>query len=622
MLQLLGSGGFATVYLARDDRLDSNVAVKVLAENWSHDADFTRRFIEEARLLRRCDDDRVVRVHTIEQLEDGRPYFVMDYADRGTLADRVFASLDEGRPFGVQEALSLSRELADCLTVVHDCGIVHRDLKPSNVLFRTVRPGTGWGGSGERMMLGDFGLARNLVLASGRTISAGTPAYVSPEQADPTKAASVDQRADVYSAAVILYELLVGEPPFDHANLDQAAARATSPDVRQARAGVPAGVAELIRSGLAADPDRRPPTAAAWMAAIDTLRAGLPPDPAAPSRPPRSPSHESAPAPSPAGFDIGPLPSAMVPAASGVGLAPPSAAPPPGTVPLPMDRAAGAPVPGGFGSSEPAGWTPPPVPPSPTPIWPPARPADPSRPGSVGPIGPTAGGPGVRRKSPWALIAGIVAALLIVVVVAVAVGRSNKAGPTVVVAPTTTAPATGSPVTTAHPAAGAHPPVTARPPVAATLAPTPSSSASSPATTAAAPPVTVAEAVSDLGRWFAAVTPQTCQAVAPALLPRGVDEAATCSYNGILADFSRLSAPRDGPAYLAVLAREHAGSTFSTWSAGGVGGEELIYKSDRGPTLVWTYTSQPYLGSAVGLSRDAVAAWWASSGRSLAPSAA
>ncbi len=232
MLQLLGSGGFATVYLARDDRLDTNVAVKVLAENWSHDPEFTRRFMEEARLLRRCDDDRVVRVHTIEQLEDGRPYFVMDYADRGTLADRVFARLDEGRPFGLQEALSLSRELADCLTVVHDCGIVHRDLKPSNVLFRTVRPGTGWGGSDERMMLGDFGLARNLVLASGRTISAGTPAYVSPEQADPAKAASVDQRADVYSAAVILYELLAGEPPFDHANLDQAAALVELPDIR------------------------------------------------------------------------------------------------------------------------------------------------------------------------------------------------------------------------------------------------------------------------------------------------------------------------------------------------------------------------------------------------------
>ena len=258
VLQLLGSGGFATVYLARDDRLDTNVAVKVLAENWSHDVDFTRRFMEEARLLRRCDDDRVVRVHTIEQLEDGRPYFVMDYADRGTLADRVFARLDEGRPFGLQQALALSRELADCLTVVHDCGIVHRDLKPSNILFRTVRPGTGWGGSDERMMLGDFGLARNLVLASGRTISAGTPAYVSPEQADPVKAALVDERADVYSAAVILYELLVGEPPFDYANLDQAAARATSPDIRQVRADVPPGLAELIRSGLATDPAERP----------------------------------------------------------------------------------------------------------------------------------------------------------------------------------------------------------------------------------------------------------------------------------------------------------------------------------------------------------------------------
>ena len=588
MLQLLGSGGFATVYLARDDRLDSNVAVKVLAENWSHDVDFTRRFIEEARLLRRCDDDRVVRVHTIEQLEDGRPYFVMDYADRGTLADRIFARLDEGRPFGLQRALSLSRELADCLTVVHECGIVHRDLKPSNVLFRTVRPGTGWEGSDERMVLGDFGLARNLVLASGRTISAGTPAYVSPEQADPARAALVDQRADVYSAAVILYELLVGEPPFDHANLDQAAARATSPDVRQARAGVPDGLAELIRSGLAADPDRRPPTAAAWMAAIDTLRAGLPPDPPAASRTATPPAPQPSPGAFPAAFDAVPLPSGLGPVATGVGLAPP------------------------------------PVPPSPTPIWPPAPSPDPSLTGPVGTVGPTAGSAAVRRKSPWALVAGIVVALLIVVVVAVALGRSNKsAGPATLVAPTT-APASGSPVNTAHAPAVTHPPATTRPPVApaTTLAPTPSTSASSPPTTAAAPPVTVAEAVSDLGRWFAAVTPQTCQTVAPALLPRGVDEAATCSYNGIGADFSRLSAPRDGPAYLAVLYRAHPGSTFTSWSAGGVGGLELIYKSDRGPTLAWTYTDQPYLGSALGLSREALSAWWTSAGRTLAPSAA
>jgi len=352
VLQLLGSGGFATVYLARDDRLDTNVAVKVLAENWSHDVDFTRRFIEEARLLRRCDDDRVVRVHTIEQLDDGRPYFVMDYADRGTLADRVFARLDEGRPFGLQEALALSRELADCLTVVHDCGIVHRDLKPSNVLFRSVRPGTGWGGSDERMMLGDFGLARNLVLASGRTISAGTPAYVSPEQADPAKAGSVDERADVYSAAVILYELLAGEPPFDHANLDQAAARATSPQIRQVRPEVPPSLSELIRAGLATDPAERPSTAAAWLAAIDVVRSVVPPDPPAGS----PPGTGMAPPPPPTGVAPPPPPPAAV-------------APAPGA-PAPGATAGGAPV-RSWGPSESSAWSPPPVPPSPTPVWPP-----------------------------------------------------------------------------------------------------------------------------------------------------------------------------------------------------------------------------------------------------------
>ena len=222
VVRLLGTGGFATVYLARDDRLDTDVAVKVLAENWSHDEEITRRFVEEARLLRRCDDDRVVRVHTIEELDDGRPYFVMDYADAGTLADRMLAHVDGGTRYELVEALALSCELADCLTVVHDCGIVHRDLKPSNVLFRTSR-------AGERMVLGDFGLARQLLTATGRTILAGTPEYVAPEQADPARAGAVDERADVYAAAVMFYELVAGGVPFDYSTLDQAASARRPP---------------------------------------------------------------------------------------------------------------------------------------------------------------------------------------------------------------------------------------------------------------------------------------------------------------------------------------------------------------------------------------------------------
>src|SRR5713101_4910353 len=92
----LGTGAFATVWLAHDDALEAQVAIKVLADNWAHDDDIRRRFMEEARILWRLDSDRIVRVHAVDTLEDGRPYFVMDYADLGSLADRMRGRVDSG----------------------------------------------------------------------------------------------------------------------------------------------------------------------------------------------------------------------------------------------------------------------------------------------------------------------------------------------------------------------------------------------------------------------------------------------------------------------------------------------------------------------------------------------
>ena len=99
--RVLGTGAFATVWLARDEGLDAHVAIKVLAENWALDEEVRRRFTEEARILWRAASDHIVRVHTIGELEDGRPYFAMDYADRGSLAERMAARASEGRPFSV-----------------------------------------------------------------------------------------------------------------------------------------------------------------------------------------------------------------------------------------------------------------------------------------------------------------------------------------------------------------------------------------------------------------------------------------------------------------------------------------------------------------------------------------
>src|SRR5262245_10226873 len=126
----LGAGAFAVVWLCHDEALDARVAVKVLAENWSHQLDVRTRFIEEARILRRADSSRLIPVLDMGELPDGRPYFVMAYADRGTLEDRLL----EG-PLPAARALLLAAEVARGAADLHELDVIHRDLKPSNVLF-------------------------------------------------------------------------------------------------------------------------------------------------------------------------------------------------------------------------------------------------------------------------------------------------------------------------------------------------------------------------------------------------------------------------------------------------------------------------------------------------------
>jgi tRNA A-37 threonylcarbamoyl transferase component Bud32 len=229
--RLLGTGSFATVWLGHDPALGARVAIKVLAENWSHDLRVRERFQQEARLLWRLADDRVVRVHAVGELPDGRPYSVMDFADGGSLRDR----LDGGRlPLAV--ALRLLGEIAAGVAVLHRQRIVHRDLTPGNILFRHDPPGP------DRVLIADLGLAKALAAASGLTARAGTPGYMAPEQDDPL--ATVDTTADVYGLGRLGLRLLAAER-------------------------VPDGVAAVLRRATAHDPRDRYPDASAFAAALD-----------------------------------------------------------------------------------------------------------------------------------------------------------------------------------------------------------------------------------------------------------------------------------------------------------------------------------------------------------------
>ena len=249
----LGAGSFATVWKAYDPELDTDVAVKVLADNWASNADVRQRFLAEARLLRRISSPRVVRVHDVG-VQDDRPYFVMDYVRGGTLAEQTGHC-------GPAEALRLAAEAGYAVQVLHDAGVIHRDIKPSNLLLDTGR-------TPAAVLVADLGSAKQLADASGLTVTTGTPAYMAPEQAFQT--GGFDGRSDVYALGVVAFELLTGRKPFGSAGRTVLVARqaSTSLPTLPVELGVPDGIETLLRAALSIEPGERPQTAQAFADAL------------------------------------------------------------------------------------------------------------------------------------------------------------------------------------------------------------------------------------------------------------------------------------------------------------------------------------------------------------------
>ncbi|MFG3554642.1 serine/threonine-protein kinase [Micromonospora sp. NPDC047557] len=256
--RLLGVGSFATVWLGYDAVLDARVAIKVLAENWSHDLRVRERFLDEARLLRRLEHERLIRVHTVGELPDGRPYAVLAWADRGSLRDRLAVG-----EIPAPTALRLLGEICAGVAVLHRHGVVHRDLTPGNVLFRSAGPDVP---DAEQVLIADLGLAKALATASGLTARAGTPGYMAPEQDDP--GAVIDTRADVYGLGRLGIRLLAADPSGTHP------ARPDPPHAPQIRLrdGVPPGIAAVLARATAYDPADRYPDAAFLHAALTRAR--------------------------------------------------------------------------------------------------------------------------------------------------------------------------------------------------------------------------------------------------------------------------------------------------------------------------------------------------------------
>jgi serine/threonine-protein kinase PpkA len=194
IVRLLGRGGMATVYLAVQESLGREVALKLLAPELAEDPIAAERFIREARTAARLEHRHIVGVHDVGKHES-QPYLSMEYMPGDSIA---------GGAMQPAEALQVVREIALALDHAHQKGVVHRDVKPENILRR----------NDGSCALADFGIARTTepgkpLTQEGMTV--GTPHYMSPEQ---VQGLPLDGRSDLYSLGVVLYQLLTGELPF------------------------------------------------------------------------------------------------------------------------------------------------------------------------------------------------------------------------------------------------------------------------------------------------------------------------------------------------------------------------------------------------------------------------
>ena len=253
----LGRGGMATVYLAQDLKHGRPIALKVLRPDLAA-ALGPGRFLREIEIAARLTHPNILPLHDSGEA-GGLLYYVMPYVDGESLRSHLAR---EG-PLPLDQALAIAREVASALGYAHEHGVVHRDIKPENVLLES-----------GHAVVADFGVARAVwELAGDRLtetgIAVGSPAYMSPEQAGAEE--RLDGRSDIYALGCVLYEMLVGEPPFTGPTPRAVAAkhlRQSVPSARITRPGVPAAVDRVIRTALAKVPADRFSDAAHFAAAL------------------------------------------------------------------------------------------------------------------------------------------------------------------------------------------------------------------------------------------------------------------------------------------------------------------------------------------------------------------
>ncbi|MHC4540579.1 MAG: protein kinase domain-containing protein [Planctomycetota bacterium] len=248
IVEMIGRGGMGVVYLARDTKLDRSVAVKSMPADLQADSNTRERFLREAKLLASLNHPNIAVIyHIIEQEALG--YLILEYVPGETLAGRIARE-----PLKLEQALSISQQIAEAVAAAHEKGVIHRDIKPGNI---KITP------EGKVKVL-DFGLAKAVsrepserdtaITQPGRVI--GTPAYMSPEQA---RGRSTDHRTDIWSFGCLMYEMLTGHVPFEGETATDTVARILErePDWQALPQETPTNILTLLRRCLEKDPHRR-----------------------------------------------------------------------------------------------------------------------------------------------------------------------------------------------------------------------------------------------------------------------------------------------------------------------------------------------------------------------------
>jgi serine/threonine-protein kinase len=249
---LLGSGGMASVYLARDET-HGRVALKLLHRRLLADVEIMGRFRREARAISLIEHPNIARVLDFGHSDLGVPYLAMEHVAGPDLG----CVLAQGERLSPDRALSVLSQVAAALAAAHEAGVVHRDLKPSNVALVP-----GGDGRDDRVKVLDFGMAKILRADETASLSIpgatyGTPEYMSPEQ---ISGEPLDHRTDVYSFGILAFELVAGRPPFVGSMVDVMDAhlsRAPGPPSQASNRAVPPGIDGLVAKCLEKQPDRR-----------------------------------------------------------------------------------------------------------------------------------------------------------------------------------------------------------------------------------------------------------------------------------------------------------------------------------------------------------------------------